>query len=141
MSGATLAPPRGPSTSPLGVPRHDVLPIVLIAAGFFFGMIFVPQLLRWALLIQTSFGLHGGDFLGAPKRRLLWAAPFILLLHPLPYLIVGTVVFTGLAALGRVSVGWLWFLDGFYTYALLMGVLLVTTLLRARRRTRGAGNA
>lgn len=118
-----------------------MLPIVLIAAGFFFGMIFVPQLLRWALLIQTSFGLHGGDFLGAPKRRLLWAAPFILLLHPLPYLIVGTVVFTGLAALGRVSVGWLWFLDGFYTYALLMGVLLVTTLLRARRRTRGAGNA
>ena len=124
----------------LGVPRYDVLPVGLIAAGFFLGMILVPQLLRWALLVHTSFGLHGGDFLGAPKRRLLWAAPFVLVLHPAPYLAVGTVVLTTFAVRGRASLGWLWFLAGFYAYSLLMGVLVVPKLLNLRRK-RGARNA
>ncbi len=103
-------------------------------------MIFVPQLLRWAHLVHTSFGLHGGDFLGAPRRRLLWVAPFILLLHPFPYILGGTLVLTVLAAHGRVPPGWLWFLAGFYACVVLMAALVVPKLLMIRRRTHRVRN-
>ena len=117
-----------------------MLSLGLIAAGFFLGMIFVPLLLRWALLVHTSFGLHGGDFLGAPKRRLIWVAPFIILLHPFPCIVAGTAVLTILAVHGRVSSGWLWFLGGFYAYVLLMGGVVIPKLLVIRRKMHNVRN-
>ena len=117
-----------------------MLQLGLFAAGFLLGAIFVPQAMRWALLVHTSFGLHGGDFLGAPKRRLLWAAPFIILLHPLPYIAAGIAVLTALAVLGRVPSGSVWILAGFYAYALFVGALVVPKVLRVRRKTHSARN-
>jgi hypothetical protein len=115
--------------------------VELVAAGFLVAMVSLGPILHWAVLFRTTLGLHGGDFLGPPKRRLLWAAPFVLLFHPVPFFVVGACVVTVLAALGRLSSGWLWFLAGFYTYALLMGLLVLASLRKARRRMRGARNA
>jgi hypothetical protein len=113
-----------------------VPPFILGAAGFFLGIYLVPQLLRWALLVHTTIRPLGGEFLGAPKRRLLWATPFVVLLHPLPYFVAASVVVVTLALRGRASAGWLWFLTGIYGYALLMGILLVPRLLKVRRKPR-----
>jgi hypothetical protein len=61
----------------------------LTATGFIPGMFVVPFLLRWAALLHITIGLHGGDFLGPPRRRLPWATPLIVLVHPAPYLLLG----------------------------------------------------
>jgi hypothetical protein len=109
--------------------------------GFILGMVVVPMLLRWAALLHTTFGLHGGDFLGPPKRRLLWAAPLIFLVHPAPYFLVGAIGIGVLAARGRISGGSVWLLVGFCAYALFMAAILSRALLRRRKRARTARNA
>ena len=106
------------------------------ALGFILGMVVVPLLLRWAALLHTTLGLHGGDFLGPPKRRLLWATPLVLLVHPAPYFLVGTIVIAVLAARGRISGGWMWLLIGFCAY----GAFMVMMLLKVRKRVRSARN-
>jgi predicted Na+-dependent transporter len=111
------------------------------AVGFILGMIVVPLLIRWAALLYTTLGLHGGDFLGQPKRRLLWAAPLFLLVHPAPYFIVWTVVVAILAARGRIPGGWVWLLAGFWVYALFIGLITTRVFLKARKRARTARNA
>jgi hypothetical protein len=92
---------------------------------------------RWAALVHTVFALHGGDFLGAPKRRLLWAIPLVILLHPVPYLVIGSLVVIGFAAVGRAPMGWIWFLGGFYAYGLIMGLLVLTRMRKRRQRASG----
>ena len=108
----------------------------LVALGFGLGMVVVPLLLRWAALLHTTLGLHGGDFLGPPKRRLLWAAPLVLLVHPAPYFLVGTVVIAILTVRGRISGRWMWLLVGFCAYAAFMAMML----LKVRKRARSARN-
>ena len=63
-----------------------LLPIFSIF-GFFAGSLFATQTSRGVVLISTSATQQGGDFLGAPKRCLLWALPPLALLHPAPYII------------------------------------------------------
>src|SRR5881398_2423659 len=87
-------------------------------------MVVVPLLLRWAALLHTTLGLHSGDFLGPPKRRLLWATPLVLLVHPAPYFLVGTIIAV-LTARGRISGGWVWLLVGFCAYAAFMAMMLL----------------
>jgi uncharacterized membrane protein YadS len=113
----------------------------LAAAGFVLGMFIFPLLLRWAALVHTTLGLHSGDFLGPPKRRLLWAAPLVLLVHPAPYFIVGTLVVAVLAARGRIPAGWVWLLVGLCAYALFIGAIATRALMTARKRARNARNA
>jgi hypothetical protein len=117
----------------LGLQEIRVSSVALIPAGVFLGMIFVPQLIRWTLLLHTTFRLQEGDFLGAPKRRLLWFVPFVLVFHPLPYIAAGMVVVSALASAGRLAPAWSWFLGGFYAYSLLMVVLIVPKLLVLRK--------
>ena len=51
-------------------------------AGMLLGALLIMQLSRWGLLLYVNVTKHGGDFLGEPRRRLLWAFPFVALLHP-----------------------------------------------------------
>jgi hypothetical protein len=104
-------------------------------------MIVVPLLIRWAALLYATLGLHGGDFLGAPKRRLLWAAPLFVLVHPAPYFIVWTVVVGVLAARGQIPGGWVWVLVGFWAYALFIGLITARVFMKVRKRARIARNA
>ena len=106
----------------------------LAALGYIAGMVVVPSLLRWAALLHTTLGRQGGDFLGPPKRRLLWAVPLVLLVHPAPYLLAGTVIIVVLAVRGRISREWVWPLVGLCTYALFMGMIVARTV-RTRKRT------
>ena len=104
--------------------------------GFFAGTIFGTQILRWGALLWVSTTTHGGDFLGPPKRRLLWVFPFVLLLHPAPYLVAFIVVFTVWALQGKVASIWLWLLGGFYAYIAILG-LKIFVVYRAKHRRRG----
>jgi hypothetical protein len=115
--------------------------IGLIAAGFLTGMFLLSSVVRWAALVYTVFGLHGGDFLGTPKRRLLWAVPLVILFHPVPYFVIGSFVTIAFVALGRASAGWLGFLAGLYSYGLIAGFMVVTRIRRIRRKTQAARNA
>ncbi len=106
--------------------------------GFFAGTLFGSQMMRWGALLWVTITTHEGDFLGRPRRRLLWAFPFILLLHPAPYLIALCVVFTFWALQGKVGFVWLCFLGGFYAYIALVSLKLLQ-VYRQRRRQASAG--
>ena len=108
--------------------------------GLFLGMILVPAALRWGVLVHTSVTKQEGDFLGRPRRRLLWFTPFAFLLHPIPYVIAGLLAASLFALLGRLSTGALWILAGFYTYAVFIGVLVIPRTLALRRKRRDARN-
>jgi hypothetical protein len=112
---------------------------VLIFLGFFAGAVFGTQMLRWGALLWVSTTTHGGDFLGAPKRRLLWAFPFVLLLHPTPYFVAFVVAFTIWALQGKVGSIWLWFLAGFYAYIVIVGLKMLQVYRLQRRRRASAG--
>jgi hypothetical protein len=113
----------------------------LTSLGFILGMIVAPMLLRWAALIHATLGLHGGDFLGPPKRRLLWATPLVVLAHPVPYFLVGAIGIVALALRGRVSAAWLWLLLGFCAYAVFLSVIITRTVVRVRKRAGTARDA
>jgi hypothetical protein len=118
------------------------VPIALLALpGALLGTILIPVIMRWILLIHTSITTQSGDFLGPPRRRLLWFAPAVFLFHPAPYIVIALLVASVRAAIGRVSTGWLWFLVGFYAYAVMIGFLVVPRVLALRRINRDARKA
>jgi hypothetical protein len=112
---------------------------VLLLLGFFAGTLLGTQILRWGTLLWASTTTHRGDFLGAPKRRLLWAFPLILLLHPAPYFVVFVVLFTVWALQGKVGSVWLWLLGGFYVYVAIAG-LMAFRVYRLQRRRRASAS-
>ena|ERR1700683_441094 len=89
------------SVAELGLARRTVAAITLALVGFLFGILIVPQLFRWIFLVHTKVALQEGDFLGPPKRRLLWATPFVLLMHPAPYLLLSMCWIAVRATMGR----------------------------------------
>ena len=118
-----------------------MLPLAFFLPGFLFGMILTPAAMRWVALVHTSLTKQGGDFLGPPRRRLLWVTPFVILFHPTPYLIAALLVVSALALAGRLSGGWLWMVGGFYAYAVLLALLVVPRMLKLRRKARDAQKA
>lgn len=107
---------------------------LLFIAGVFAATLTVSRVLHWVALIRTTVGKLGGDFLGAPKRRLIWATPFVLLLHPALYLVLGLLVVSVLEIGGRLPAGWRWFVAGFYAYAVLGGLLALNVMRKRRSR-------
>ncbi len=107
---------------------------LLFIAGFFAATLTVSRLLHWVALIRTSVGKLGGDFLGAPKRRLIWVTPFVLLFHPALYLVLGLLAVSVLAIVGRLPAGWRWFMAGFYAYAVFGGLLVLNAMRKRRSR-------
>jgi hypothetical protein len=102
-------------------------------AGFFAGILLWVQFTRWLALLYVSGSKEGGDFLGPPKRRLLWAIPFLALLHPAPWLI-GMAASVAFRTLRRnSSVGWSWFFGGLVLALLFMGLSTLAALARWRR--------
>jgi hypothetical protein len=121
--------------------RPSMPPAAAVALGFLVGVVLVPILLRWFVLANTVFGLHGGDFLGPPKRRLLWTAPIVLLLNPLPYVIVAIIVLAVEFARDPRPVAGVWLALGFCLYAVLIAGTFLTRRLRKNRTGRGSGNS
>ena len=111
------------------------LPIVAIL-GLFAGSIVLQQVLRWIALLWVTTAKQEGDFLGPPRRRLLWVAPFVVFLHPGPYIIGALVVITGFGLLNRLSAVWVWFLLGLYIYVIVSGLSIASRYYRIRRRSR-----
>jgi hypothetical protein len=115
--------------------QSDFLPAIAIA-GFLSAALVVTQWLRCAALLWVAFSRHEGDFLGPPRRRLLWISPFVLLIHPGPYLLTALAIVTGLYLQSRVASGWGWFLAGFYVYIAFAVLSFVSRYRRIRRHTK-----
>jgi hypothetical protein len=119
----------------------DVVTPIFGFAGFFAGMILWVQFTRWVGLLYVSGSKEGGDFLGPPKRRLLWAFPFLALLHPAPWLlgVAGIFAFRDLRAYAGGS--GTWFFGGLFLALLFMIPTTVSVLARWRhlRRSQGSG--
>jgi hypothetical protein len=107
-------------------------------AGFFSATFVVTQCWRCAALLWVAFSRHGGDFLGPPRRRLLWISPFVVLFHPGVYLLTALLVVTGLYLQNRVASGWGWFLAGFYVYIAFAVLSLASRYRRIRQHTKSS---
>jgi hypothetical protein len=116
--------------------QQSLPPFLAAILGVIAAMIFMSPFVHWLALVQTSFAKHGGNFLGPPNRRLLPAAPFVVLLHPVPYLTVALVVISVLVVSGSFAKDWWWFLGGFYLY-----VATVSLLVLAWRAPQSLGDA
>jgi hypothetical protein len=112
--------------SEVAIPALSVL-------GFFVGMLLWTQLTRWVGLLYVSCSKLGGDFLGPPKRRLLWAVPIVGLLHPAPWLFFAAVFFGIRAYRSHAAEGWAWLFGGLALAILFMILSTVVTLTRWRR--------
>jgi hypothetical protein len=117
----------------LGLVRRAVTAIPLAIVGFFFGILFVPQLFRWIVLVRTAVAPQEGDFLGPLRRRLLWATPLVLLMHPAPYLLLDICWIAVRAAMGRVPYPWPSILAGFCAGVALIVASTVIRLVSLRR--------
>src|SRR5688572_17280531 len=102
-------------------------------AGLFAGVLLWVQVLRWLALVYTALRQHGGDFLGTPKRRLIWVTPFVALLHPAPWMLVALAYLLYRALATPLSGGWRWFLVGSATGVCLQGATTLLAMLRLRR--------
>jgi hypothetical protein len=109
------------------------LPIIAIL-GFFTGSLLVQQILRWIVLLSVATAKQGGDFLGPPRRRLLWVVPFIVFFHPGVYMIGALIVGTGLCLLNWPGGGWGWFLVGLYTHIIVSGLSIASRYRRRKLR-------
>jgi hypothetical protein len=120
----------------------QLLAPALVLAGFLAGSLFFIQLLRWAALLWVSTATHGGDFLGPPKRRLLWVFPFVALLHPAPYLLACVAVFTVWTLQGKMGSIFPWALCGCYLNIVFNAFVMSRSyrLRRRRRATAGPNN-
>ena len=99
-------------------------------AGFIAGVILWVQFTRWIGLLYVSVSKQGGDFLGPPKRRLLWAIPFVALLHPAPWLVAAAALFAVRALRSEAEGSGVWFFCGLSIALLLMGLTTALTLAR-----------
>jgi hypothetical protein len=105
--------------------QQSLPPFLAAILGVIAAMIFMSPFVHWLALVQTSFAKHGGNFLGPAKRRLLPTAPFVILLHPVPYLTVALVVISVLVVSGSFAKDWWWFLGGFYVYVAAVSLLVL----------------
>ena len=96
----------------------------------------VQQFLRWIALLSVAVSKQGGDFLGPPRRRLLWAVPCVLFVHPGMYAIGALLVITAFWLFNRLSSEWGWFLVGSYCYITMSGLSIVSRYRRLRRKLR-----
>jgi hypothetical protein len=108
-----------------------LLPLFLLV-GFMGGSFLVTRLTHWGLLVWVSLTKHGGDFLGAPRRRLLWVFPFVALLHPTPYFLVVVVLALYRMLQAKVGAPLLCVLLGLALYLAVTG-LTALKVLRLRR--------
>jgi hypothetical protein len=100
-------------------------PFLAAILGVLAAMVFMSPLVHWLALVRTSLAKHGGMLPGPAKRRLLPIAPFVVLLHPVPYLIVALIVISMLVVSGSLTQDWWWFLGGFYLWAASMSLLVL----------------
>jgi hypothetical protein len=115
-------------------------PVLLIIAifGFFIGSVAAQQTFRWIALLSVVTSRQAGDFLGPPRRRLLWVVPFVVFFHPGLYIIGALVAITSCYLLNRLSGEWGWFLLGVYINSIVTGLRVASRYRRFRRKSRGA---
>jgi hypothetical protein len=106
--------------------QQSLPPFLAAILGVIAAMLFMSPFVHWLALVQTSFAKHSGVFLGPAKRRLLPTAPFVILLHPVPYLTVALIVISVLVVSGSFAKNWWWFLGGFYLYVTSVSLLVLS---------------
>ena len=112
---------------------------ILVLAGFLAGGLFVSYVMRWCALIFTTSAKHGGDFLGPPRRRLVWALPFLALLHPAPYILCVAAIVAFRQFHSSSDSAWIWCLGGF-AVSVVVNVLRTALLFVKSRRRRAVAS-
>jgi hypothetical protein len=114
---------------------HTDFPVLVLLAvvGFLVGTLYLTQVSRWFALIYVTVQKDGGDFLGPPKRRLLWALPLVAVLHPGLWLVLAIPIVT-FRAIQSPSEKLTWLLAGFYLAISLMALTMIATFKRVRRK-------
>jgi hypothetical protein len=102
--------------------------------GFIAGLVAVPLLFRWILLLLASLGKLPQN-LGTPAQRPQKSGLLLVVLHPVPWLLLAALVF----GLPRISASpsrteWIWFLTGMLAAPSVNGTMVYLALRRARAR-------
>jgi hypothetical protein len=105
-----------------------------IGVGFFLGMFLFSHVARGIGLVAYTLSKQSGDFLGPPKRRLLWMAPIVAAINPGVLLLVFAGYIAAKAIGGHVQREVIWLLAGCATSFLWMGLLIVSVIRKARFR-------
>jgi uncharacterized membrane protein YhhN len=113
---------------------ETALPIMAIL-DFFTGSLVIQQILRWITLLSVATAKQGDDFLGPPRRRLLWVVPFVVFFHPGLYMIGALIVSTGFCLLNRPGGESGWFLLGLCFNVIVSGLLIASKYRRIRRKS------
>jgi hypothetical protein len=106
--------------------QQTLPPFLAAILGVIAAMLFMSPFVHWLALVHTSFAKHSGVFSGPAKRRLVPIAPFVTLLHPVPYLTVALIVISVLVVSGSFAKNWWWFLGGFYLYVASVSLLVLS---------------
>lgn len=118
-------------------------PVLLAPLAFFVGLMAAALLgstiIRWVALLYSTSTMHGGDFLGPPRRRLIAWVPFIALLHPAPYAIGAALYGLWLLVAGRLGGWWYAFYTGFALYVIFISTRIVR-VIRNWRQSRAASH-
>jgi hypothetical protein len=114
-------------------PVRDVLFPIFAFGGFLAGMLLWVQFTRWIGLLYVTWQKNSGDFLGPPKRRLIWAIPFLAVLHPAPWLVGAAAIFAFRSIRADVGGSPTWFFGGLSFALLFMIVSTAMTVARWRR--------
>ena len=102
--------------------------------GFILGLVAVPLLFRWLLLVLASFGRLPPN-LGTEAQRPRKAGVALAIAHPVPWLVLLALVI-GVPRLiaSPARAEWLWFAVGVLAAPALNGILVYRAVRRARAR-------
>jgi hypothetical protein len=107
--------------------------LAYLVAGIFASIIVTLMLARWVGLIVTAAQKHGGEYLGLPRRRLLAALPLIAFIHPGPWLLLASILVTVRILGSDVNRAMHWAVYGFYGQLVLIGLIMLLVLRKAKR--------
>ncbi len=104
--------------------------------GFIAGIVAVPALFRWLLLLLASLGKLPRD-LGTDQQRPRKSGMRLAVFHPVPWLLVlGLALGVPQLLTSSARAEWLWFVAGAVAAPVLNGVLVYRAVRRARAKRR-----
>ena len=105
-----------------------------LPVGFILGLILVPLLMRWVLLLLGSIGRLPLR-LGSASQRPRAVGLRLTIVHPVPWLVLAGLVFGIRAVISSPDrAEWLWFLAGIASAPMLNAALIYASIRRQRKR-------
>lgn len=130
----------GRSNSTLGR-MHALSHLWLLPLGFIAGLLAVPLLMRWVLLLLGTIGKLPPQ-LGSASQRPRTVGIRLAIAHPVPWLLLLGLAFGIPRIVASPSrAAWLWFLAGAVAAPAINAALVYASIRRARRNRAGGGSS